>query len=92
MRGLLRTDRVLAGIVAVELCWVAGMSVFETFLPIRLAELFGSSERAAAWVGPSAAAGWDCFAVGAVLVGGLSRRIGVTRAAIVSRVLNGRRW
>lgn len=86
---LLRTDRVLAGIVAVELFWIAAMSVFETFQPIRLAELLGGSERAGAWVGPTAAAGWGCFAIGAALVGGLSRRIGVARAAIAARVLNG---
>lgn len=86
---LLHRDGVLAGVVAVELFWVAAMSVFETFQPIRLAELLGSSERAAAWVGPGAAAGWGCFALGAALIGRVSRRIGVARAAIAGRVLNG---
>lgn len=86
---LLRTSRVLAGLVAVELCWSAGMVVFETLQPIRLAELLGSETRAAAVMGPVASAGWGLFALGAALAGLLSRRIGVAPSAIVARTLNG---
>ncbi|MGL5911221.1 MAG: MFS transporter, partial [Phycicoccus sp.] len=87
--GLLRTNPALRGIVAVEVFWSVAMIVFETFQPIRLAELLGSEERAAAWMGAVAAAGWGVFAVGAALAGLLSARIGVARAAVLARVLNG---
>ena len=87
--GLLRSNRVLRGIICVEVFWSVAMIVFETFQPIRLAELVGGEERAGAIMGPVAAAGWAVFALGAALSGWSSRRIGVTRTAIVARVLNG---
>ena len=87
--GLLRTNRVLRGIVVVEVFWSIAMIVFETFQPIRLAELVGGEERAGAIMGPVAAGGWAVFALGAALAGWSSRRIGVTRTAILARVLNG---
>ncbi len=87
--GMLRTNVVLRGLVAVELFWSVAMVVFETFQPIRLAELLGSEERAGAWMGPVAAAGWGVFAAGAALAGFSTRRIGVTRTAVLARVLNG---
>jgi MFS family permease len=87
--GLLRTNAALRGIVTVEVFWSIAMIVFETFQPIRLAELVGGEERAGAIMGPVAAAGWAVFAVGAALSGWSSRRIGVARTAIIARVLNG---
>ena len=87
--GMLRANRVLRGIVLVEVFWSVAMIVFETFQPIRLAELVGGEERAGAIMGPVAAAGWAIFAVGAALSGWSSRRIGVARTAILARVLNG---
>ncbi|MGL5930459.1 MAG: MFS transporter [Dermatophilaceae bacterium] len=87
--GLLRTSPALRGLVVVEVFWSVAMIVFETFQPIRLAELLGSEERAGAWMGAVAAAGWGVFAVGAALAGLLSARIGVARAAVLARVLNG---
>nr|WP_307723839.1 MFS transporter [Terrabacter aerolatus] len=87
--GMLRDNAVLRGLVTVELFWSVAMIVFETFQPIRLAELVGGEERAGAIMGPVAAAGWAVFAVGAALAGWSSRRIGVARTAIVARVLNG---
>ncbi|MDQ2757010.1 MAG: MFS transporter [Actinomycetota bacterium] len=87
--SLLRHNRVLAGLVTVELFWSAGMVVFETFQPIRLAELLGSEAEAGALMGPVAGAGWGVFALGSGLSGLASRRIGVTRTAILARVLNG---
>jgi MFS family permease len=86
---LLGTNRVLAGLVAVEIFWGMAMVVFETFQPIRLAELLGSEERAGAIVGPVASGGWALFALGSGLAGLASRRIGVTRTAILARALNG---
>ena len=87
--SLLRHSGVLRGIVLVEVFWSTGMVVFETFQPIRLAELVGGEERAGALMGPVAAAGWAVFAVGSALAGLTSRRIGVSWTAILSRVLNG---
>ncbi len=86
---LLGTNRVLLGLVAVELFWAMAMVVFETFQPVRLAELLGSEERAGAFVGPVAACGWALFALGSGLAGISSRHIGVTWTAILTRVLNG---
>jgi MFS family permease len=87
--GLLARNRVLLGLVLVELFWSTGMVVFESFQPIRLAELVGGEERAGALMGPVAAVGWGVFALGAALAGQASRRIGVTWTAILARILNG---
>ena len=87
--GMLRDNVVLRGIVTVELFWSVAMIVFETFQPIRLAELVGGEERAGALMGPVTAAGWAVFAVGAALAGWASRRMGVARTAILARILNG---
>ena len=87
--SLLRHNGVLGGVVAVELFWSAGMVVFETFQPIRLSELLGSKDSAAAVMGPVASAGWGLFALGSALAAVSSRRLGVARTAILARVLNG---
>ena len=86
--GMLRTNRVLRGIVCVEIFWSVAMVVFETFQPIRLAELVGGEDRAGALMGPVASAGWAVFAAGSALGGLSSRRIGVARTAILARILN----
>jgi MFS family permease len=86
---LLRSNRVLLGLVLVEVFWSVGMVVFESFQPIRLAEMVGSEERAGALMGPVAAAGWGVFALGSAAAGLTSKRLGVARTAIVARVLNG---
>lgn len=86
---MLRGNRILRGLVMVEVFWSLAMVVFETFQPIRLAELLGSEDRAGAVVGPVSSAGWAVFALGSALAGRSSRRIGVTRTAILARVLNG---
>jgi len=87
--GMLRHNRVLAGLMAVELFWSAAMVVFETFNPIRLAQLLGSEAQAGALIGPVSSAGWGVFALGAALSGLVSRWIGVTCTAVLARVLNG---
>ena len=79
----------LRGLVLVEVFWSVGMVVFEIFQPIRLAELVGGEEQAGALMGPVAAVGWGVFALGSALAGLASRRIGVARTAILSRILNG---
>jgi MFS family permease len=85
----LRTNRVLRGLVLVTVFWSIAMVVFESFQPIRLAELLGSEEVAGAWMGPVAAVGWGIYALGATIAGLLSPRLGVTRTAMLARVLNG---
>ncbi len=87
--GLLRKNRALRCLVLVEIFWSTGMVVFETFQPIRLAELVGGREEAGALMGPVAAVAWGVFALGSALAGLASARIGVARTAILSRVLNG---
>jgi MFS family permease len=86
---LLGGNRVLLGLVLVEVFWSTGMVVFESFQPIRLAELVGGEEQAGALMGPVAAVGWGVFALGSATAGLASGRIGVTRTAIMARVLNG---
>ncbi len=86
---LVTRNRVLGALVAVELFWATGMVVFEQFQPLRLAELLGSETEAGAWSGPVGAVGWLVFALGSALAGRLTPRIGVTRTAILARVLNG---
>ena len=87
--GMLRHNRILRGLVLVEVFWSIGMVVFETFQPIRLAELLGSEDKAGALMGPVASAGWAVFALGSALAGLTSKRLGVARTAILARVLNG---
>lgn len=87
--GLLRRNRVLRCVVLVEVFWTAGLVIFETFQPIRLAELVGGEEPAGAIMGPVAAAAWGIFAAGSALAGLGSRRFGVARTAIAARILNG---
>ncbi|CAN7163388.1 MFS transporter [Knoellia sp. LjRoot47] len=86
---LLRTNTVLRNLVLVELFWVVGMMAYETLMPLRLAELLGSEARAGVWMGPAAAGGWALFSFGSWLGGRLADRLGLVRAAIVGRVVNG---
>jgi MFS family permease len=86
---LATSNRVLLGLLLVEVFWSAAMVVFEALQPIRLAELVGSEARAGAIMGPVASVGWGVFALGAALAGVVSRQIGVVRAAMAARVLNG---
>jgi predicted MFS family arabinose efflux permease len=86
---LLGHNRVLLGLVLVEVFWVTGMMSYETLMPLRLSELLGSEARAGAWMGPAAAGGWALFSVGSWLGGRAADRLGLVRAAILGRVLNG---
>ena len=85
----LRASRVLLALVLVEVFWSVGMIAFETFMPIRLAELAGGETRAGALMGPVSAAAWGLFAVGSAAAGLASRRIGVAWTALDARLLNG---
>ncbi len=84
----LRTQRVLRFLVLVEVFWSVGMIGFETFTPVRLAEIVGGEDRAGAIFGPVSAAAWGLFAAGSLAAGLGSRWIGVAWTAILARVLN----
>ncbi|MEL7977234.1 MFS transporter [Isoptericola sp. F-RaC21] len=86
---LARDNRVLRGLLLVELFAAAAMVVFESLQPVRLAELLGGTAQAGAVMGPVASVGWGTFALGAALCGLASRRFGVARTAMAARVLNG---
>lgn len=86
---LLGSNRVLLALVGVEVFWSVGMIGFETFLPIRLAEVVGGEAEAGALMGPVSAAAWGLFALGSSLVALLARRVGVTWAAALSRAVQG---
>jgi MFS family permease len=86
---LLRDNRVLLAIVAVELLWGFGMVTFEGFTPLRLTEVLGDADRAAAITGPASAAAWLLSAAGAATVPWLGRRLGLAPAAALLRVLQG---
>ena len=85
----LGASRVLLALVLVEVFWSVGMIAFETFMPVRLAELAGGETRAGALMGPVSAAAWGLFAVGSAAAGLASRWIGVAWTALLARVLNG---
>ena len=86
---LLARNSVLRALVLVEVFWVTGMMAYETLMPLRLAELLGSEAEAGVWMGPAAAGGWALFSFGSWLGGRLADRLGLVRAAIVGRVING---
>ncbi|MEH0845569.1 MFS transporter [Micromonospora sp. CPCC 205711] len=87
--GLLRRNRVLLALVAVELFWGFGMVTFESLLPVRLAEVTGDADRAAALLGPAGSAAWLANALGAALTPFLLRRLGAAPAAALMRILQG---
>ncbi|NES13458.1 MULTISPECIES: MFS transporter [Micromonospora] len=87
--GLLRRSRVLLALVAVELFWGFGMVTFESLLPVRLAEVVGGADRAAALLGPAGSAAWLANAAGAALTPFLLRRLGAAPAAALMRILQG---
>src|SRR3954451_1386532 len=87
--GLLRRSRVLTALVAVELFWGFAMVTFESLFPIRLSEILGDTDQAAAVMGPVSSLAWFAAAAGAAGVVLLSRRIGVARSAATLRVVQG---
>lgn len=87
--GLLRRSRVLLALVAVELFWGFGMTTFETLLPVRLAEVTGDSDRAAALLGPAGSVAWLASAAGAALTPLLTRWWGAAPSAALLRIVQG---
>jgi MFS family permease len=87
--GLVRRNRIIAALIAVELFWGFGMATFETLMPVRLSEVIGGADRAAALMGPVGSAGWAASAAGAALVPLLSRRIGAPWTGFALRIAQG---
>lgn len=87
--GLLRRSRVLLALVSVELFWGFGMVTFESLLPVRLAEVVGDPDRAAALLGPANSAAWLAGAAGAALTPLLLRWLGAAPSAALLRILQG---
>lgn len=86
---LLTKSRVLAALIAVELFWGFGMIAFETMMPIRLAELIGSRDDAAAVMGPVTAVAWGVSSLGAAMVPLLLRRWSLIAVSVALRLLQG---
>lgn len=84
--GVLRRSRALRGLLLAEAALSVAMVGFESMVPLRLAELLGSTDDAGALMGVTAAVGWAVFAGGAALGGLLARRLGVTRAAVLTHL------
>ena len=87
--GLLRASRVLLALVAVELFWGFSMVTFESLFPVRLSEVVGDTEQAAALMGPVSSVAWFASAAGAAVVVLVSNRIGVARSAALLRIVQG---
>lgn len=87
--GLLRASRVLLAIVLVEVFWSTGMIAFESLFPIRLSEVVGGTDQAAALMGPVSSAAWFAAAAGAAGITLITRRTGVALAAMAMRVIQG---
>jgi DHA1 family tetracycline resistance protein-like MFS transporter len=87
--SLLRRSRIVLALVAVEVFWGFGMATFETLMPVRLAEVVGDADRAAALLGPAGSAAWLAASLGAALVPFLVRRIGAPWTGAVLRIAQG---
>ena len=87
--GLLRASRVLLALVGVELFWGFSMVTFESLFPVRLSEVVGDTDQAAAMMGPVTSVAWFASAAGAALIVTVSRRIGVARSAALLRIVQG---
>lgn len=86
---LLRRSRVLRALVTISLLWGCGMVAFESLMPVRLAELLGDRDAAAAVMGPVTAAAWTVSALGAATVPIVLRRWSLVQASVALRILQG---
>ena len=87
--GLLKRSRVLLALVAVELFWGFGMVTFEGLMPVRLSEVAGGTQAAAAITGPVVAVAWLASAGGSALTPLLGRWFGIAPTAALMRILQG---
>ncbi len=87
--ALLRHSRVLLALVSVELFWSFGMPAFESLTPVRLSEMLGNADQAAAVIGPAGAAAWAASAAGSAVALLTSGWWGVARSAVLLRLVQG---
>lgn len=87
--GLARRSRIVLALIAVEVFWGFGMVTFETLLPVRLSEVLGDADRAAALLGPTSSAAWVASAGGAAVIAYASRWLGAPLSAGLLRLLQG---
>ncbi len=87
--SLVRRSRVLRALVAVELFWGFGMIAFESLMPVRMSELLGGRDDAAAVMGPIVAAAWGISAAGALVVPLLLRRWSMRSVSFTLRIVQG---
>jgi hypothetical protein len=80
---------VVLAIISVELFWGFGMVTFEGLMPVRLADVLGDLDEAAALLGPANTAAWLASAAGAALIPLVTRRIGAPWAAFGMRIAQG---
>jgi hypothetical protein len=73
----------------VEGLWGFAMVTFEQLFPIRLSAVVGSTDAAAAMMGPVSSAAWFAAAGGAAVIATISVRVGVARSAALLRILQG---
>ncbi len=85
--SLLRGSRVLLALICVELFWGFGMFSFESLTSVRLAEIVGGKDAAAAIMGPAWTAAWLVSALGAALAPLASRRLGMPLTAAAMHIL-----
>ena len=86
---LVRRSRIVLALICVEIFWGFGMVTFETLLPVRLSDVVGNPDTAAALLGPAGSAAWLASAGGAALAPVVARRIGVPLTAGLLRILQG---
>jgi DHA1 family tetracycline resistance protein-like MFS transporter len=86
---LLARSRVLRALVAVGLFWGFGMVAFESMTPIRLSEILGDRDHAAAVMGPVTAAAWGVSALGAATVPFLLHRWSPVAVSVALRLVQG---
>lgn len=84
--GLVMASSTLALVISVELFWGFGMASWENLFPARLGTILGSTDEAAALLGPMTAAAWLVSSGGAALAPWFSRRVGRHKAAAWMRV------
>jgi hypothetical protein len=65
------------------------MPTFESLISVRLAEVVGDADAAAALLGPTASAGWVASSLGAAAIPLLARRIGAPWTGFLLRLAQG---
>jgi MFS family permease len=87
--GTVRRSSALAAIVSVEFLWGLGIHSVESYTPVKLEDVLGSSDQAATILGPANTVAWLVAAGGAALVPVLTRRMSPAGAGADLRIAQG---